>query len=925
MSAVPPMPPALSEWPLVGRSEELALLRQLRRRSALSSAVISGPAGVGKTRLAAATVADAESEGWSTLGLRASAGFGTVPFAAFRWVLPLVTGNDVEGLASAVTESLHQHASGRPLLVWADDGHDLDSASAALLHQLVATGSIAALVTVRSGLRIPPALTQLWKDGLAERLELLELSRNEVRKLLSIVLAGPIAESTRERLWAVTEGNPLYLREVIHASLEADALRQQEDEWHWRGEWAGGQRLREIVAHRIGRIAPDELATLESLAVAVSLPYELLASMTSSAAITSLERRELVVLERSGRRLEVRIAHPLHGEVLRAGMAILQLRGARRNLVEAVQCAGARRSGDRLRIACWSIDSGLDVDPVSLASAADSALWHVGRMIAARLSELLPSSEHFGVPSGEGVSANPELALRLARAAYESGGGMAAGGLLATTLAWTGAITEAELLLERLERSAPKGDDQLRFVLALADVRFWGQQRVADATTVLTEALQQPAQSADPLLLAEVCQKLASIELNTGRPSHALSRAMDAAERAGADLWEGPSAPVAAASLSYLGRTDDALELIDKAIPLAARQAWGTLETAQLMFARVGALARAGRLEDALQLAEGCRQVALACDSSDGAALFGLVASEVLLRQGRPASAEKLLRDATNLLAARDVFGYLPWACSALARALAMFGDEVGADAALAKAEQVRTVSRHFDLSMHLARGAVELVAGRPAPACERLRDGAAWAREAHMPIDEALALDAVIAIEPDRAVAARLSELAAAADGDLVRALSLNAAAVVAHDPVALEVAGATLGSLSAWWLAAEACARAALMFERRRQTRQAQAVARQALAFSAHCEHAQGPHVARLALPAGLTRREFEIARLAAAGHSSPEIATLMTLSRRTVESHLYRAYRKLGISDRSTLADVLDRLASATDSDGSSVDMQ
>lgn len=51
-------------------------------------------------------------------------------------------------------------------------------------------------------------------------------------------------------------------------------------------------------------------------------------------------------------------------------------------------------------------------------------------------------------------------------------------------------------------------------------------------------------------------------------------------------------------------------------------------------------------------------------------------------------------------------------------------------------------------------------------------------------------------------------------------------------------------------------------------------------------------------------LTRREVEVARLAAGGWSAPEIGQQLHISERTVESHLANAYAKLGIHSRSAL---------------------
>jgi len=51
-------------------------------------------------------------------------------------------------------------------------------------------------------------------------------------------------------------------------------------------------------------------------------------------------------------------------------------------------------------------------------------------------------------------------------------------------------------------------------------------------------------------------------------------------------------------------------------------------------------------------------------------------------------------------------------------------------------------------------------------------------------------------------------------------------------------------------------------------------------------------------------LTRRELEVARLAAEGHTTPEIGRRLNIGRRTVESHLASAYSKLRIRSRVQL---------------------
>jgi len=48
-------------------------------------------------------------------------------------------------------------------------------------------------------------------------------------------------------------------------------------------------------------------------------------------------------------------------------------------------------------------------------------------------------------------------------------------------------------------------------------------------------------------------------------------------------------------------------------------------------------------------------------------------------------------------------------------------------------------------------------------------------------------------------------------------------------------------------------------------------------------------------------LTGRELEVLRLACDGWSSKQLADILCCSKRTVDFHLHRIYRKLGVSNR------------------------
>jgi DNA-binding NarL/FixJ family response regulator len=112
----------------------------------------------------------------------------------------------------------------------------------------------------------------------------------------------------------------------------------------------------------------------------------------------------------------------------------------------------------------------------------------------------------------------------------------------------------------------------------------------------------------------------------------------------------------------------------------------------------------------------------------------------------------------------------------------------------------------------------------------------------------------------------------------------------------------------MGALLLAADAAAQAAAAHTRHGERGSAQAASSRAHRLAQACEGARTPALAALALPLPLTGREREIVTLAAGGLSNRQIAERLVVSVRTVEGHLYRACAKLGVSDRSELASVV-----------------
>src|SRR5437667_363358 len=88
----------MSQWPLVGRADDLRRLERLLRDPSRPGVVLAGPAGTGKTRLASACLELAEAAGAATARATATHSAAAVPFGALSALLPP---SDQTGAASS--------------------------------------------------------------------------------------------------------------------------------------------------------------------------------------------------------------------------------------------------------------------------------------------------------------------------------------------------------------------------------------------------------------------------------------------------------------------------------------------------------------------------------------------------------------------------------------------------------------------------------------------------------------------------------------------------------------------------------------------------------------------------------------------------------------------------------------------------------
>jgi DNA-binding SARP family transcriptional activator len=383
---------APSMSPFVGRADERARLAAMWRVAASGRAqlvLVTGEAGVGKTRLVEE--------------LRAHAGAVTVEARAYPAEGPLAYGVATEWLRSGpvaarlsrlgrphLTElarllpELAAHvpppeplplaelrrrlfgaiaravmAAGAPLLLIADDVQWADAQSLRVIHYLLRTAPSARLLIAATARReeldaghpLAGLATGLQALGSFSEIELGRLGRDDTALLAERIMGAPLDTAGLGRLYGDSEGNPLFVVEVLQPDAPAAAPKVQA-----------------VIAGRLARLSPSA-AALAGSAAAIGRAFT--ADVLSAA--TGLDDQVFVsALDELWRRGIVRAHGPSaydfsHGRIRDAAYATL---------------SPPRRRQAHLAIA-RALERSEDAAPAVLAlhyenagATADAVRWH---------------------------------------------------------------------------------------------------------------------------------------------------------------------------------------------------------------------------------------------------------------------------------------------------------------------------------------------------------------------------------------------------------------------------------------------------------------------------------------------------------------------------------------------------------------------
>ena len=136
--------------------------------------------------------------------------------------------------------------------------------------------------------------------------------------------------------------------------------------WRLRGPLQPTPRLVELVTVRLGPVNEGERHVLELIALAEPLAQSTLDAAGRSGPVASLEDRGLIASRKDGRRLQVYLAHPVFGDVVRLGISARRDGSLARALAEA---SGGRRREDTLHLASLRLVGGGGSPELLLAGA----------------------------------------------------------------------------------------------------------------------------------------------------------------------------------------------------------------------------------------------------------------------------------------------------------------------------------------------------------------------------------------------------------------------------------------------------------------------------------------------------------------------------------------------------------------------------
>jgi DNA-binding CsgD family transcriptional regulator len=416
-------------------------------------------------------------------------------------------------LFEALVQLLSRLSARQPLLFVAEDIHWADDTSLeflAFLARRLPRLPILLLLTYRSDeqhAQLRHFLAQLDRERLASEIALAPLTPVEVEEMLLVIfeLQRPVRREFLDAMYSLTEGNPFFIEEVLHALLADDEIYYSGEGWERRplNDLNIPRSVQDAVRRRSEHLSVAARQTLAFAAVVGQrFEFALLQHLTGCDEATLLDLlKELIaaqlVVEQSAERFAFR--HALTRQAVYSELLERERRTMHRTIVAAVETLYADELESRLsELAYHTCQAGEWARSLEYARRAGERALALYAPHAAleQFTQAVTAAHHLG------VSVAP--AIYQARAsAYETLGDFehARSDLeIALTLAHEGADTAAEWA-------------------ALLDLGLlWAGRDYAKTGEYYQRALALAETLDEPLKRARTLNRLANWHLNTDDP-----------------------------------------------------------------------------------------------------------------------------------------------------------------------------------------------------------------------------------------------------------------------------------------------------------------------------------------------------------------------------------------------------------------------
>jgi DNA-binding CsgD family transcriptional regulator/tetratricopeptide (TPR) repeat protein len=486
----------------------------------------------------------------------------------------------------------------RTLLLSIEDIHWADSSTRAFLAFLARSLCSERVMVVASyrpdelHRRHPlrPLLAELERNASARRLELSPLTRAELREQLADILGAEPDKELLERMWARSEGNPLFTEELLAGGLD--------------GRGAMPPTLRDALMVRVERLSEAAQEVLRLVAIARRVDTELLSGASP------LEPAELRVALREAVASHIltadedgsyRFRHALLREVVaddllpgeRTEFHLQLARALERRAAEQGEGAHLAAGIAHHYYAAGDQTAALAAS-VRAADAADSV--HAHGEAAALLDRALELWDR--VPDAETITGVDYIEL-LRRAAFDNG-------------AMDDFPRKEQLLKKALELVDREADPRRAASLMEALARTqWSLNHAEDAIETGAHALALLPEDEPTIEAGRVLGWLAKVRMLQGRYVAALevaSEAIEVGQAVGDTLAEARARNARGISLAALGDVEAGTAELRKAVEIA-RERDNANEMGSAYANLADALNAAGRSRQALEVVEDAQRI----------------------------------------------------------------------------------------------------------------------------------------------------------------------------------------------------------------------------------------------------------------------------------------------------------------------------